>query len=351
MRKLAKSFAATQVKTLTTFTVVATTGLMVGGCSSQPQATPPETSTPLAQDGGQVRMSRDLAVATTVAFTEGPTVDAAGNVYFTDLGNSRIMRLGTDGALSTFRAPSYRANGLIFDSEWRLLACESGDGDTILPRVTRTDMETGDIEVVADAFEGKRFHAPNDVTIDGQGRIYFTDRPGPNPSPDQTGVHGVYRVDLDGAIARILTEPDIERPNGIVIAPDDATLYLLETAQQEGGARMIRAYDLAADGTVDNMRVFHDFYPGRSGDGMTVDSEGNLWVAAGLNRLRGTSETLDTQAGVHVFSPGGAVLEVIPIPEDTVTNVAFGGPALRTLYVTAGKTLFQLRTDVEGTRR
>ena len=164
-------------------------------------------------------------------------------------------------------------------------------------------------------------------------------------------MHGVYRVDLDGSITQILTEPDIERPNGIVISPDDRTLYLIETAQQAGGARMIRAYDLAQDGSVSNMRVFHDFYPGRSGDGMTIDSEGNLYVAAGLNRLRETSETLDTVAGVHVFSPEGELLEHIPIPEDTITNVAFGGDDLRTLYVTAGKTLFRINTDIQGTRR
>ena len=295
---------------------------------------------------------RPVAVEATITFTEGPTVDEAGAVYFTDLrGVGRILKMDPDGAVTTYREPSYRANGLIFDGEWRLLACEGGDGGDVLPRITRTNVETGAIEVLADGFEGRRLHQPNDLTIDGRGRIYFTDRPGPVVTPEQTGVHGVYRIDPDGSVARILTEPEIERPNGIVISPDDATLYLIETAQQEGGARMIRAYDLAADGTASNMRVFHDFYPGRSGDGMTVDSEGNLYVAAGLNRLRGTSETLDTVAGVHVFSPAGELLEHIPIPEDTITNVAFGGDDLRTLYVTAGKTLFSVRTDVAGTRR
>ncbi len=296
-------------------------------------------------------LSRNVEVATTVAFTEGPTVDAEGTVYFTDLANNRIMTLSTDGEMSTFRQPSHRANGLIFDSQWRLLACEGGDGETVLPRVTRTNMETGEIEVIADGYEGKHLHQPNDLTFDSRGRIYFTDRPGPNPTPEQTGVHGVYRVDPDGTIQRILSEPEIERPNGIVISPDDRTLYLIETNHREGGARMIRAYDLSTDGTVSNMRVFHDFYPGRSGDGMTVDSEGNLYVAAGLNRRRGTSETLDTKCGVHVFSPDGRLKEFIPIPEDTVTNCAFGGPDLKTLYVTAGKTLFRVRTDITGTRR
>lgn len=296
--------------------------------------------------------NRPVAVEGIISFTEGPTVDEAGAVYFTDLRvTGRILKMDTDGTITTYREPSNRANGLIFDGEWRLLACEGGNGDDVLPRITRTNIATGEIEVLADHFEGKQLHQPNDLTIDGQGRVYFTDRPGPVVTAEQTGVHGVYRIDPDGSIARILTEPDIERPNGIVISPDDRTLYLIETAQQEGGARMIRAYDLAEDGTASNMRVFHDFYPGRSGDGMTIDSEGNLYVAAGLNRLRGTSETLDTVAGVHVFSPAGELLEHIPIWEDTITNVAFGGDDLRTLYITAGKSLFSIRTDVTGTRR
>ena len=84
---------------------------------------------------------------------------------------------------------------------------------------------------------------------------------------------------------------------------------------------------------------------------MTIDSQGNLYVAAGLNALRGTSETLDTRAGIHVFSPAGQLLEHIPIPEDTITNAAFGGDDMRTLYVTAGKTVYTFRTDIEGTRR
>ena len=314
-------------------------------CAAEP---PPPA---LEMETAPASATRSVDVAATVAFTEGPTVDEDGTVYFTDLNNNRIMRLSPDGALETYRQPSNRANGLIFDSEWRLLACEGGDGVTALPRVTRTDVETGEVTVLADSYEGKQFHRPNDLTIDGRGRVYFTDRPEPNPTPEQTGVHGVYRIDPDGAIERILTEPEIERPNGIVISPDDGTLYVIETNQRAGGARMIRAYDLSDAGTAGNMRVFHDFSPGRSGDGMTIDSQGNLYVAAGLNRLRGTSETLDTVAGVHVFSPAGDFLEHIPILEDTITNVAFGGPDLRTLYVTAGKTLFSVRTDIEGTRR
>ena len=324
-------------------------GVMLGvtGCAGEPApAEAPEIPAEAA-----VTETRPIEVAATVAFTEGPTVDADGSVYFTDIGNNRIMRMAPDGGLSTFRQPGNRANGLIFDEQWRLVACEGGDGSTADPRITRTTVETGEVEVLADRYEGKLFHRPNDLTIDGSGRIYFTDRPEPDHGPERTGVHGVYRIDPDGAIERILTEPEVVRPNGIVISPDDTTLYVLETEQSEGGPRSILAFDLAADGTAGNKRVFHDFYPGRSGDGMTIDTEGNLYVAAGLNRLRGTTETLDNPAGVYVLAPDAELIEFIPIPEDTITNAAFGGPDMRTLYVTAGKTLFRIRTDVAGTRR
>ncbi len=318
--------------------------LLIGaaGCGPAPQPTAVEKA-PAA--------TRAVEVATSVAFTEGPTVDTDGNVYFTDTENSRILKLSPDGVRTVFRQPSNRANGLILDTQGRLIACEGSDPQVNQPRITRTDLATGKVEVLADRFEGKRLNQPNDVTWDGQGRLYFTDRPREKPDPDQTGVNAVYRIDTDGSLHRILAEPDIEMPNGIVISPDDKTLYLIESHPDANRARMIRAYDLQPDGTVTNMRVFHNFYPGRSGDGMTIDTQGNLYVAAGLNRLRGTSETLDTRCGIHVFSPDGELKEFVPIPEDTLTNCAFGGPDMKTLYVTAGKTLFRIQFDIEGTRR
>lgn len=292
-------------------------------------------------------VAQDVQVAATIAFTEGPTADGEGNVFFTDQANNRIMKLSSDGKLSTYRQPANYANGLVFDQQWRLVACEAGDTVAAAPpRITRTDLTSGRIEILADKYEGRNFVAPNDVTFDGQGRIYFSDKPATN-----TGQGGVYRIDLDGRISRILTPPEIQVPNGLIISPDDKVLYLVEANPAENGARMIRAYDLRPDGTVANMRVFHNFYPGRSGDGMSIDVKGNLYVAAGLHRRRGTSETLDTKPGVHVFAPSGALLKFIPIPEELVTNCAFGGADLRTLYVTAGKTLFRVRTDIEGTPR
>jgi gluconolactonase len=291
--------------------------------------------------------AQEVEIAATVAFTEGPTVDSEGNVYFTDIMSQRIMKFSKDGVVSTFREHSNAANGFLIDLEGRLIACEgapfalNGVKVSGKPQVTRTDLRTGQMEILADSYQGKPLVGPNDVTIDGRGRLYFTDNPG----------GAVYRIDAQGKLARILAAPEIQRPNGIQISPDDKTLYLVESNGAEGGARMIRAYDLQPDGTVRNMRVHYNFYPGRSADGMSIDTQGNLWASAGLHRRRGTSETLDTKCGVHVISPEGKLLKFIPIPEDTITNNAFGGPDMKTLYVTAGKTLYKIRSDIAGLPR
>lgn len=292
-----------------------------------------------------VAAGAELEVAANVAFTEGPTADSAGNVFFTETTFHRIMKLAPDGSLTIFRENSNGANGLLVDPQGRLLICEGGDRKTSgRPRVTSVDLKTGAFKVLADSYNKTPLNQPNDITIDGKGRIYFTDFPGPNPV-------GVYRIDPDGKVSRILTAPQIQKPNGVMISPDDKTLYLVEANQSQGGARMIRAYDLAPDGSVHNMRVFHDFSPGRSADGLCVDTKGNLYAAAGLHRRRGTSETLDTKCGVHVFSPVGKLLQLISIPEDTITNCAFGGLDRKTLYVTAGKTLFKIANEIPGTAR
>jgi gluconolactonase len=286
-------------------------------------------------------------VATSVAFTEGPAVDRDGNVYFTELVGQRIMKLSAKGLLSTYRERSNNANGLLIDPQGRLVACEGAEsartGELIKhkPQVSRTDLRTGKTEVLADNYQGRPFVGPNDVSIDSKGRLYFTDLPG----------GAVYRIDGPGHLARILAAPEVQRPNGIQISPDDKQLYLIEANQAEGGARMIRAYDLRPDGTVANMRVHYNFYPGRSGDGMSIDTQGNLYASAGRNQLRGTSETLANKAGVYVISPQGKLLKFIPIAEDFITNNAFGGPDMKTLYVTAGKNLYQIRMDIAGLPR
>jgi gluconolactonase len=286
-------------------------------------------------------------IATAVAFTEGPTVDRDGNVYFTEMVTQRIMKLSSAGVLSTFREHSNNANGLLIDPQGRLIACEGADSQRtgvaqkFKPQVTRTDLRTGAVEVLADNYQGQPFVGPNDITIDGKGRLFFTDLTG----------GAVYRIDGNGQLTRILATPDTQRPNGIQISPDDKTLYLIEANNAQGGARMIRAYDLSADGAVSNMRVHYNFYPGRSADGMSIDTQGNLYASAGMNQLRGTAETLDTKTGIHVISPQGNLLKFIPIAEDFITNNAFGGPDMKTLYVTAGKTLYKIRMDIAGLPR
>src|SRR5262245_48245063 len=286
-------------------------------------------------------------IATTVAFTEGPAVARDGTVYFTEIINERIMKVDANVVVSIYRDHSNVANGLLIDPEGRLIACEGAEFERPgvkvkgTPRVTRTDLKTGKMEVIADSYQGKPFVAPNDVTIDSKGRLYFT---------DLAGV-AVYRIDAPGKVTRILAAPDIQRPNGIQVAPDDSRLYLIEANGIAGGARLIRAYDLQPDGSVRNMRVHYNFSPGRSADGMSIDSQGNLYASAGLHRTRVTAETLDAKCGVHVISPSGKLIKFIPIPEDTITNNAFGGADMTTLYITAGKTLYKVQNDIPGLPR
>jgi gluconolactonase len=277
-----------------------------------------------------------------VAFLEGPAVDRAGIVYFTNTEAEQILRWDSVARKSTvFRERSNGANGLRFDRRGRLVACEGGG------RVTRIDPRSGEVTVLAERYEGKPLGAPNDVEVDLRGRIYFTSRL-TNTDPAAGNVNAVYRIDPDGKLSRILAAPAIDMPNGLATSPDDSVFYLIDADGRAGRARRIRAYDLRADGTVANERLVYDFFPGRSGDGMRVDAEGNLYVAAGLHRPRGTSETLDTRPGIHVISPAGKLLDFIETPEDTITNCAFGGPDWRTLYIACGKLLLSVRTRIPG---
>lgn len=290
---------------------------------------------------GEVRVETEIKDEQ--IFTEGPAVDRDGRVFFTNVPAEKIL-IWDPGrkSLSVFRTPSNKANGLLFDPEGNLLACEGGAG-----RVTRTNMRTGKITVLADKYNGFPLAAPNDIALDGRGRIYFTSRPGVE-DPKLGNVNSVYRIDPDGSLTQLLAWPDVHMPNGIVTSPDDKTLYVIEAHPDADRNRNILAFDLDAGGNLSNRRVLIDFYPGRSGDGMCIDAEGNLYVAAGLHKPRNTSETLATRPGIHVVSPSGQLLAFRETPEDTITNCAFGGDDLRTLYVTCNRFLLSIPTKIPG---
>ena len=276
-------------------------------------------------------------------FTEGPAWAGDGRLLFTNVPAAKILAWNTGGrSLSTYREDSNLANGLYFDKDGRLLACEGGAG-----RVTRTEMKSGQLTVLADTYNNFPFAAPNDLCQDRQGRIYFTSRPG-TEDPSTGNVNAVYRIDPGGTVNQLLKWPEIHMPNGIVISPDNKTLYLIEAHPDADHHRDIRAYDLAEDGSLSNERILINFYPGRSGDGMCIDAEGNLYVAAGLHATRETSETLDTRPGIHVISPAGELVAYRETPVDTITNCTFGDDDLRTLYVTCGKYLVSMRTQIPG---
>jgi gluconolactonase len=286
-------------------------------------------------------------------FTEGPAVDRNGHVYFTNVPVEKILRWDPEKKkLGVFRTKSNNANGLLFEPDGSLLACEGGAG-----RVTRTNMKTGKITVIADKYNGFPFAAPNDIARDRKGRLYFSSRPGTN-DPKKGNPNAVYRIDPDGKVHQLLRVNLIkgsrigfgftDMPNGIVTSPDDETLYLIEAHPDAGHQRNIRAYGLSADGDLKHLRQLINFSPGRSGDGMCIDAKGNLYVAAGLHKTRKTSETLDTRPGIHVISPEGRLLAYRRTPVDTITNCTFGGDDLKTLYVTCGKYLLSLRTKIPG---
>ena len=289
--------------------------------------------------------------AAVVCFLEGPAVDADGNVFFSDIAGNRILKMDAKGLVSVFRADSGRTNGNCFDAQGRLISCEGGEqGSGGRRRMVRTDIKTGEVTVLTDKYDGKRYNSPNDVCADSKGRIWFTDpRYGADRSDLELDVDGAYRIDADGKVTRVLTQVEVERPNGIAVTPDAQTLYVIDSHPTVGGNRKIWAFAIQADGSLKERRLIYDFGKGRGGDGIRLDVKGNLWVAAGINQPRGNAgESLDVPAGVYVISPEGKLLGRIPVPEDLITNLAFGGPDLKTLYVTAGKTLYRFPVNVSG---
>jgi gluconolactonase len=265
-------------------------------------------------------------------------------------GDGHIMRRTADGQSSIYR-PEAGTNGLLFDRQGRLLMCEP-----ISRSVSRLG-DDGQRTVLAERYEGHRFNQPNDLTIDSRDRIYFSDPCYGDRSRmemvDEAGrkVEGVYRIDPDGSVTRIIAH-EVDRPNGLIVTPDDKFLFVADNNNDTvGGARKLWRFDLQRDGTVDpaTQKLIYDWKGTRGPDGMKLDSQGRLFVAAGLNRQNAPFETQkEPSAGIYVFSPAGELLEFIPIPRDECTNCAFGGEDFKTLFVTAGGTLWSIPVKQPG---
>jgi gluconolactonase len=258
-------------------------------------------------------------------FTEGPAADRDGNVYFSDIPNERIHKVDAEGKLSVFREKTNRANGLMLNAKGEIVACE-GAG-----QVVAYSPDGKSRRVLADSYDGKRLNAPNDLVVDKQGGVYFTDPWFGPRQPLPQGKTAVYYIAADGKVTRLVD--DLPNPNGVILSPDEKTLYVIPSGQAE-----MMAYSVEAPGKIGKGRVFCTLKQRREGekgggDGLTVDEKGNLYITSGL--------------GLQVFAPDGKLLGIIALPE-MPANVTFGGKDLKTLYVTARTSLYTVPMEVKG---
>jgi gluconolactonase len=255
------------------------------------------------------------------SFTEGPAADAAGNVYFTDQPNDRIMKWSTSGSLTTFMQPSGRSNGMFFDKKGNLWSCadEKNELWCISP-----DKK---ITVELKNFNGKLFNGPNDLWISDDGSIFFTDpfykRSWWSHSEMPQDKQCVYYLSPDRKTLKRIAD-DLTQPNGIIGTPDCKTLFVADI-----GARKTWSYSIMPDGTLADRKLFCEM----GSDGMTIDFEGNLYL---------------TGNGVTVFDKTGKRLGNIAVPENWTANVCFGGADRKTLFITASKGLYCINTRVKG---
>lgn len=259
-------------------------------------------------------------LAADFSFTEGPASDKAGNVYFTDQPNDRIMKWSVDGKMTTFKQPCGRSNGLCFDSQGNLWAC--ADETNALWRIA----PSGEITVVVKDFEGKLLNGPNDVWLTPNGGVYFTDpyykrnywKRGAKEIPEC-----VYYISPDQKkFVRVID--DYKQPNGIIGTPDGKTLYVADI-----GASKTYRYSIQADGSLKDKKLFCEL----GSDGMTIDNEGNVYL---------------TGKGVFVFDPSGKQIEHIDVQEPWTANVCFGGKDQHTLFITASKSFYSMAMRVHG---
>ena len=263
-------------------------------------------------------------LATGFVFTEGPLWHPEGFYYFVDVRSSVLYRVTPGRAPEVVRDKTGGGNGTTFDLERRLILCE-GDNR----RVTRTAAD-GRLEVLMDRFEGKRLNRPNDVVCRSDGSIYFTDPGLRVPLAERELPHaGVYRVAPDGTQALVA---DFEYPNGLAFSPDERLLYVANTRW----AQYIHVLELDAAGKMIRRRIFADMSSDETDgvpDGMKVDVDGRVYCTG--------------PGGTWVFAPDGTRLGIIRTPE-VPANLAFGGPDLKTLFLTARTSVYTLRVKVPG---
>jgi len=253
------------------------------------------------------------------AFTEGPAADAEGNVYFSDIPSERIYKWACkDGSISVYREKSGRANGLMFDHKGRLVICEMGNN-----RVTLDDMN-GQIIVLADSYNGRRLNSPNDLWIDPNGGIYFSDflmQRGGKSGPE--GGLQIYYISSDYKSLTRVTD-DLVAPNGLIGSPDGKLLYIADP-----GDRKTWVYNIQADGNLSDKRLFCE----QGSDGMAIDEKNNIY-------LTGDSSIL-------IYNPRGDKIEEIVLSERPA-NMTFAGRERKTLFITAWTSVYTLEMAVRG---
>ena len=255
-------------------------------------------------------------------FTEGPSVDAKGNVYFTDQPNDRILIWSVDGKLSTFLEPAGRSNGLCFDAQGNLWACADEKNE-----LWKIDVKTKKHEVMVKDYKGKLLNGPNDVWVRPDGGVYFSDpyykRDYWKRGPKEQDKEAVYFLSPDGKTLNRVID-DFNKPNGLIGTADGKTLYVTDI-----GGNKTFAYDIQPDGSLEKKRLFCEM----GCDGMTLDDQGNVYFAG---------------KGVTVFDKAGKKIELIPVPENWSANVCFGGADMNTLFITASKGLYGMKMKVKG---
>jgi gluconolactonase len=262
-------------------------------------------------------------LATGFEFTEGPLWHPNGFYYFVDIRTRRLYRIFPGKEPEVLRQNTGDGNGLTFDLDGNVIMCEMAERRVVRLR------DDGSLEVVADSYEGKRLNRPNDVICASDGSIYFTDPAGRMPFNERELPAAVYCIAPDGQLTLVA---ECEIPNGLALSPDESVLYVANTR----AAMYIHRLEMNPDGTIKRRGIFADKSSEVTDgvpDGMKVDSAGRVFCTG--------------PGGTWVFAPDGTKIGVIETPE-VPANLAFGGPDLRTLFLTARTSVYTLRVKTPG---